>query len=110
MSADQYETASATIFPSSDHFPLGSAYGRLNATPAPPSDWRPFGLTLAVPFRKTVRINPEDLAYDPERQIGLIHTAGEMVPLSKHTDGPTNTQTNSDGRGGYDSDSDHRED
>jgi putative ATP-grasp target RiPP len=67
-------------------------------------------LTLAVPFRKTVRINPEDLAYDPERQIGLIHTAGEMVPLSKHTDGPTNTQTNSDGRGGYDSDSDHRED
>ena len=33
-----------------------------------------------------------------------------MVPMSKHTDGTTNTQTNADGQSGPDSDTDHRED
>ncbi|MGH4017252.1 MAG: putative ATP-grasp-modified RiPP [Pseudonocardiaceae bacterium] len=102
--------AGAVMFPSSDHFPLGHAYGRVNGTPAPASALRPFGLTLAVPSRTSVRINPAELGYDDARQIGLIRDGEKMVPLSKHTDGPTNTQTNSDGQGGYDSDTDHRED
>ncbi|MGH8952716.1 MAG: putative ATP-grasp-modified RiPP [Acidimicrobiia bacterium] len=103
-------TPRAVMFPSSDHFPLGQAYGRVEATPAPASDMRPFGLTLAVPTKTSVRINPAELGYDDIRQIGLIRDGEHMVPLSKHTDGPTNTQTNSDGQKGYDSDTDHRED
>lgn len=100
----------ATMFSSSDHFPLGHAYGRVNAMPAPASDSRPFGLALAVPSRTSVRVNPAELGYDDIRQIGMIRDGEDMVPLSKHTDGPTKTQTNSDGQGGYDSDTDHRED
>lgn len=100
----------AVMFPLSDHFPLGHAYGRVNATPAPVSDLRPFGLTLAVPPRASVRFNPAELGYDDVHQIGLIRDGEEMVPLSRHTDGQTKTQTNSDGQGGYDSDTDHRED
>jgi putative ATP-grasp target RiPP len=100
----------AVMFPASDHFPLGRAYGRIDATPVPPSEVRPFGLTLAVQPRTSIRFNPDELEYDDVRQIGLICDGEEMVPLSKHTDGTTSTQTNSDGHGGRDSDTDHRED
>ncbi len=100
----------AGMFPTSDHFPLGRAYGRIDATPAPPSEVRPFGLTLAVQPRTNIRFDPGDLGYDDVRQIGFIRDGGEMVPLSKHADGTTSTQTNADGHGGRDSDTDHRED
>lgn len=100
----------AVMFPASDHFPLGRAYGRIDATPVPPSEVRPFGLTLAVQPRTSIRFDPAALGYDDVRQIGLISDGGEMVPLSKHTDGTTSTQTNSDSHGGRDSDTDHRED
>lgn len=104
------DATSAVIFPLSDHFPLGHAYGRVNAMPAPVSDLRPFGLTLAVLSRTSARVNPTELGYDDIYQIGLIRDGEKMVPLSRHTDGSTNTQTNSDGQGGYDSDTDYRED
>jgi putative ATP-grasp target RiPP len=100
----------AEMFRTSDHFPLGRAYGGIDATPAPASEVRPFGLTLAVQPRVSIRFDPGELGYDDVRQIGLIRDGGEMVPLSKHTDGQTSTQTNADGHGGRDSDTDHRED
>lgn len=109
MESHEYPTGAVT-FPTSDHFPLGRAYGRIDATPAPPSEVRPFGLTLAVHPRTSIRFDPAELGYDDVRQIGLIRDGGEMVPLSKHTDGTTNTQTDADGHGGRDSDTDHRED
>jgi hypothetical protein len=90
----------AVVFPTSDHFPLGQAYGRIDAAPAPASEVRPFGLTLAVQPRGSIRFDPGELGYDDVQQIGLIRDGGEMVPLSKHTDG----------HGGRDSDTDHRED
>lgn len=100
----------AGMFPASDHFPLGRPYGRIDTTPAPPSGVRPFGLTLAVAPRLNIRFDPGELGYDNARQIGLIRDGGDMVPLSKHTDGTTSTQTNADGHGGRDLDTDHRED
>jgi len=98
------------LFPSSDHFPLGRPYGRVAAEPAAPSAVRPFGLTLAVRPRTNIRIDPAMLGYDDVRQIGLIHDGGQMVPMSRHTDGTANTQTNADGQSGPDSDTDVRED
>lgn len=98
------------VFPSADQFPLGRAYGRVDTEPAPASAVRPFGLTLAVQPRKNIRFDPAELGYDEVRQIGLIRDGGVMVPMSKHTDGTTNTQTNVDGRSGPDSDTDVRED
>lgn len=100
----------AALFPASDHFPLGRAYGRVDGTPAPASEVRPFGLTLATQPRTNIGFNPAVLGYDSTRQIGLIRDGEEMVPFSRHTDGTTNTQTNSDGHGGVDSDTDYRED
>jgi putative ATP-grasp target RiPP len=102
-------TGAAVLFPASDHFPLGRAYGCVQATPCPASGVRPFGLTLAV-APSAVRFDPGELGYDDVRQIGLIRDGREMVPLARHTDGQTNTQTNADGHGGYDSDTDWRED
>jgi putative ATP-grasp target RiPP len=56
------------------------------------------------------RLNPADLTYDEDEQVGLISDGGELVKLDRHTDGQTNTQTNSDGHGKLDSDTDWRED
>ncbi|MGH3794037.1 MAG: putative ATP-grasp-modified RiPP [Pseudonocardiaceae bacterium] len=103
-------TTGAAVFPSSDHFPLGQPYGRVDATPAPASPVRPFGLALAVQPQTCISFDPDTLGYDTTQQIGLIRDGQDMVPLSKHTDGQTNTQTNADGHGGVDSDTDHRED
>ncbi len=100
------------VFPSSDHFPLGRPHGRIETTPEPASAVRPFGLTLAVSPRVVTVVDPSELSYDHEAQVGLICDGASMVPLSKHTDGQTNTVT--DGGDGQntnkDSDTDHRED
>lgn len=111
MSVDPHERPNGVgAFPSADHFPLGRPYGRTDAEPAPASEVRPFGLTLAVQPRKNIRFNPDELGYDEVGQIGLIREGDVMVPMSKHTDGTTKTQTNADGHGGRDSDTDFRED
>jgi hypothetical protein len=65
---------------------------------------------LAVQPRKNIRFNPDELGYDEVGQVGLIREGDVMVPMSKHTDGKTKTQTNADGHGGRDSDTDFRED
>lgn len=79
----------------------------------PPSPVRPFGLTVAVPPRTVTTVNPAKITYDDMTQIGMLHDGDDtLVPLSRHTDGSTNTVT--DGGDGQntnrDADSDHRED
>lgn len=113
MSAKSYsQPVNAGLFPSSDHFPLGRAYGRIDTTPELASVARPFGLTLAVPASMMNCVDPAELSYDEDAQVGLIRHGAEMVPLSKHTDGQTSTVTQGgDGQTtNKDSDTDHRED
>lgn len=100
------------VFPSSNHFPVRRRYGQVEATPEPPSRMRPFGLTLAVLPKSVSTVNPAEIGYDEETQLGWVRREGGIVPLSRHTDGPTNTVTDGpDGHGSNrDSDSDHRED
>lgn len=100
------------VFPSSDHFPLGRAYDHVQMTPQPASAVRPFGLTLAVPPVTEGVVNPAELGYDEDAQVGLIRAGADMVPLSRHTTGQTNTVTQGgDGHGtNRDSDTDYRED
>lgn len=102
-------TGAAVLFSTSDHFPLGRAYGCVQATPCPASRVRPFGLTLAV-TSSVVRFDPGELGYDDVRQIGLIRDGREMVPLARQTYVATGTQTKADRHGGIDSDTDWRED
>lgn len=103
---------SVGVFPPSDQFPLGRPYGVIESQAEPPSTVRPFGLTVAVPAVTVATINPAHLGYDEDAQIGLICDGDAMVPLSKHTDGQTNTVTQGgDGQNtNRDSDTDHRED
>jgi putative ATP-grasp target RiPP len=74
---------------------------------------RPFGLTATA---RRVRpdnvaiLDPTELGYDNEMQIGLIRGGEAMVPLARHTTGQTSTVTHNDGHRGNDSDTDHRED
>ena len=82
----------AGLFPSSDHFPLGRAYGHVNTTAESATPARPFGLTLAVRPRRVAQLNPADLAYDEQDQVGLIREGDELIKSGRHTDGQTNTQ------------------
>jgi putative ATP-grasp target RiPP len=113
MSGKSYNRLINTgLFPSSDHFPLGCAYGQIDTTPEPASAARPFGLTLAVPASVVNYVDPAGLGYDEDTQMGLIRDGADMVPLYKHTDGQTMTVTQGgDGQTtNKDSDTDHRED
>lgn len=103
---------SVGVFPPSDHFPLGRAYGRIDTTPEPASAVRPFALTLAVASSAVTRVDPAELSYDEDAQVGLIRDGADTVPLSRHTDGQTNTITDrGDGQNtNRDSDTDYRED
>lgn len=84
----------------------------MDTVPEPPSPVRPFGLTLAVPPKTVTTVNVAEISYDEDAQVGLVRDGDVLMPLSKHTDGPTNTVT--DGGDGQstnrDSDTDHRED
>jgi putative ATP-grasp target RiPP len=97
-------------FPPSDHFPLGRPFGAVDTSGERPSRVQPFGLTLAVRPRVSTSLEPDRLGYDIDQQIGLIREGDEMVPVLRHTDGQTSTQTSADGQSGPDSDTDHRED
>lgn len=82
------------------HTPLLDASGRL-----------PFGLAVAA--REPVPADHVDvsaLAWDDDRQIMLIRDGGELVPWMKHSTGKTNTDSNTDGNGGKETDTDQTED
>lgn len=113
VSADeQFSPVNTGVFPASDHFPLGRAYGRVETSNEPASTVRPFGLTLAVPVNTVSKLDPDELGYDEGKQVGLIRHGAYMIPLSKHTNGQTNTVTQGgDGQNtNRDSDTDYRED
>ncbi len=98
------------VFPARDHFPLGRRFGVVDIKPEPASRVRPFGLTLGRAARSVADLNPADIGYDPDAQVGLVRDGDRMVRMAKHSTGQTNTQTNNDGHQGYDSDTDHTED
>jgi hypothetical protein len=65
MPVDLHERPTGVdVFPSSDHFPLGRAYSRVDAESASASTARPSGLTLAAQPRKNIRFDPAELGYD----------------------------------------------
>lgn len=76
----------------------------------------PFGLLVAA--REPVPVDEVDLTalvYDPERQIMLVRDGqtGMVMPWckhSKHSTGKTNTDSNTDGHGGRETDEDYTED
>ncbi|GAB3483632.1 putative ATP-grasp-modified RiPP [Amycolatopsis cihanbeyliensis] len=114
MPVHQHERPTETgAFPSSGHFPLGRRFGMVDTAPEPASPVRPFGLTLGTRPRQVTPLNPADIGYDEDAQMGLMRDdGGQLVPMSRHTDGQTNTVTDG-GDGRYtnkDSDTDHRED
>lgn len=73
----------------------------------------PFGLAVAA--RHPILIADVDvttLVFDPDRQIMLVRDgdAEELVPWCKHSTGQTTTNSNTDGHGGNETDTDHTED
>lgn len=98
------------LFPRADHFVLGAPFGQVPTGRGAPTAWRPFGLTTSALPRTVIDLPLDAITYDEIRQIALVHSPSGAIPLAKHTDGVTNTQTNVDGQRGPDSDTDHRED
>jgi len=73
----------------------------------------PFGLAVAA--REPIPVDDVDLTtliYHPDRQIALIQDeeGGRSVPWCKHSTGKTNTNSNTDGKGGPETDEDYTED
>jgi putative ATP-grasp target RiPP len=74
----------------------------------------PFGLAVAA--REPVPVENVDLTslvYDPDRQITLVRdgeTDRLMMPWCKHSTGKTRTNSNTDGKGGPETDEDYTED
>ncbi|MEU6699546.1 putative ATP-grasp-modified RiPP [Pseudonocardia sp. NPDC046786] len=95
------------LFDADTLIPLGAAFLRAEPCAAAPSVIRPFGMRYAVVPRHVEAVQLSSLRYDTDRQV-CIDSAGTPA-FGRHTDGPTSTRT-SDGHGGMDSDTDHRED
>lgn len=73
----------------------------------------PFGLAVAA--REPIAAEEVDcsaLVYDPERQIMLVRDGetARLMPWCKHSTGKTNTNSNTDGKGGPETDEDYTED
>jgi putative ATP-grasp target RiPP len=73
----------------------------------------PFGLVVAA--REPLAVEDVDLStsvYDADRQIMLIadEVTSRLVPWCKHSTGKTNTNSNTDGKGGPETDEDYTED
>ena len=73
----------------------------------------PFGLAAAA--REPVPVQEVDLSalvYDADRQITLVQDGefGGLMPWCKHSTGKTNINSNTDGKGGPETDEDHTED
>ena len=103
--------AGDALHPAAAQFPLGRPFGLL-----PPADGGstaealPFGLRCAVVSAAVPVGDLSAYGYDHDQQLGVVRTGDRVVPLFRHTSGQTRTVTHPDGRGGNDSDTDHRED
>lgn len=99
-----------TLHSLSQVLPLGRPYGAVEPSSAQPSERRPFGLRFARACTAISTVDIEAIAYDEKRQISIVETPEGVIPLARHTDGQTSTVTHGDGKGGHDTDTDHRED
>ncbi|HKR48022.1 MAG TPA: putative ATP-grasp-modified RiPP [Pseudonocardiaceae bacterium] len=73
----------------------------------------PFGLAVAAREPAVVEdVDLTALVYDPDRQIMLVcdGETGRLMPWCKHSTGKTNTNSNTDGKGGPETDEDYTED
>jgi putative ATP-grasp target RiPP len=73
----------------------------------------PFGLAVAT--REPVPIEDVDLTalvYDPDQQIMLVRDgeSGRLMPWCRHSTGKMRTNSNTDGKGGPETDEDYTED
>lgn len=73
----------------------------------------PFGLAVAA--RRPIPVEDVDLtalSYEPHRQIMLVQDGetGRLMPWCRHSTGKTNTNSNTDGKGGPETDEDYTED
>lgn len=73
----------------------------------------PFGLAVAA--REPIAVEDVDfsaLVYDPDRQIMLVRDGdtARLMPWCKHSTGKTKTNSNTDGKGGPETDEDYTED
>ncbi|MGH3826254.1 MAG: putative ATP-grasp-modified RiPP [Pseudonocardiaceae bacterium] len=74
---------------------------------------RPFGLRFAAPPRPTRAGTVVDFStwrYDEDRQIAVVEEGGRVIEAAKHSDGPTQTPTNTDDGTRYERDNDVTED
>lgn len=73
----------------------------------------PFGLAVAA--REPIHVEDVDLTalvYDSDRQVTLVRDGdtGRLMPWCKHSTGKTRTNSNTDGKGGPETDEDYTED
>jgi putative ATP-grasp target RiPP len=70
---------------------------------------------LVVAAREPIPVEDVDLTalvYDTDRQITLVRDgdSDKLMPWFKHSTGKTNTNSNTDGKGGPETDEDYTED
>ncbi|MGH3430271.1 MAG: putative ATP-grasp-modified RiPP [Pseudonocardiaceae bacterium] len=74
---------------------------------------RPFGLRFAAPPQPTKAGTVVDFStwrYDEDRQIAVVEENGQVIEAAKHSDGPTQTPTNTEDGTRYERDNDVTED
>ncbi len=74
---------------------------------------RPFGLRFAAPPQPSKAGTVVDFTiwrYDEDRQIAVIEEDGRVIEAAKHSDGPTQTPTNTENGTRYERDNDVTED
>jgi putative ATP-grasp target RiPP len=74
---------------------------------------RPFGLRFAAPAQPAKTGTTVDFStwrYDEDRQIAMVEENGRVIEAAKHSDGPTQTPTNTEDGTRYERDNDVTED
>lgn len=74
---------------------------------------RPFGLRFASPPQPAKAGTGVDFStwrYDEDRQIAVVQEGDRMIEAAKHSDGPTQTPTNTEDGTRYERDNDVTED
>jgi putative ATP-grasp target RiPP len=95
-------------------FPLGE--NKVDPAPVVESDRsgaRPFGLRFAAPVQPTKAGTVVDFStwrYDEDRQVAVVEEDGRVIEAAKHSDGPTQTPTNTEDGTRYERDNDVTED